>query len=802
MKPTRKLPSHLLYLGIVMFGLLLLAVVMRVAEDWAGRVESGRARAFYELVHGYIPNRPTDTPGAIAWLHWELDNYLAQQEQWPNGLSSDLAAWQDFRSIPSLFAPLADVLTVVPDPELPPHAFQPVLLPGAEEELEKLQFRTQFYVFDQDLCFVVTRRLVLGEGPYRPENPSDVFLGNSISHLLNLASHLGPKAEQVVRLYTLCEDGMLTTFPLSPSEDNVSREGKALRGMPNLPTFVSNEFFFVFDYSKESIGKPFFSGLYLDLGGQGLIATLTAPLVFEDSELKGIVGMDISFPLDWEDFAASISEPLRVEVVNMDGTPRPEGWRPWRALLESGALQDKDVRDAVTWLARADYEARHFHNPTPIYHGVADDLGAVVAFEAGDGTWMVTLFPEYHSNFPLGSIVLLSALFLILLAGFEWNRRRAEAAQNEAVREFEEKQNLLETMQVPLIVVDPNTESVVFSNKAAQGLGIHKAGRFADVVADDDAVRAHYHRMQVAAPHDRRAYGLPLKVGNETRYAVIRSVAVRAPIHMIGADERHRLGILFLIEPEEDLKLLTGALVERTQQDERRKLSGLLSHGVDTLARVLNYRLEQGKDDAFNAWLSSYIQRRIRVVAWLMDQWQHEGALRGTVVIGPSNTLATIERLDKVFQLARNDRALRAQLHWNNGILAKTPTEHTDHVFQTQIQWNDAFSFALPVRGGLGLFLGEVLINAIRHGAPGCTPKIHITLDRLRQELTFVVSNAIQAGAPADERMGKKYGGRSIVTRLAHLFGWHNLRFEQMDGEFRVSWNVTVARKESDREED
>src|SRR4029453_1137308 len=67
------------------------------------------------------------------------------------------------------------------------------------------------------------------------------------------------------------------------------------------------------------------------------------------------------------------------------------------------------------------------------------------------------------------------------------------------------------------------------------------------------------------APQPRRAYGLPLRVrgddgGEEERYAIVRSVAVTAPIEALEADERHRLGILFLLEPEADLALVPQAL--------------------------------------------------------------------------------------------------------------------------------------------------------------------------------------------------------------------------------------------------
>jgi len=449
----------------------------------------------------------------------------------------------------------------------------------------------------------------------------------------------------------------------------------------------------------------------------------------------------------------------------------------------------------VAQLAQAEAEARPFHNPSPIYHGIAPDFGALVAFRVKPGSWLVILFPNEEPLFPLLSICLLSVLLLLLLTGFEWNRRRAVAAQDQAVSEFEEKQNLLETMQVPLMVVDPNTEHVVYSNKAALLLGIQVGGRFPDVIAGDEAL-AHYQQMQVAAPHDRRAYGLPLKMGDETRYAVIRSVAVKAPIHMIGADERHRLGILFLIEEQADLSLLTGPLTDRVMEEERRKLSGLLNHGVDTLARLLNHRLERGDNDAFNVWLSGYIQRRIRVVAWLLEQWDASPIPAGTALIQAGNAQATLQRLGEAFAFVRESSSLRSQLHWNNGTLSG-PFEPGEAVFETLFNWPGSFSFSLPVRGGLGFFLGEVLVNAIRHGVPGDKPQVKVHCDRLTGELLFQISNRMgeHRSQPADQP-GKKYGGKSILVQLARLFGWSSISFKQVDDVYSVCWSVAVSEAE------
>jgi hypothetical protein len=294
----------------------------------------------------------------------------------------------------------------------------------------------------------------------------------------------------------------------------------------------------------------------------------------------------------------------------------------------------------------------------------------------------------------------------------------------------------------------------------------------------------------------------------EQRYAIIRSVAVTAPIEALRADERHRLGILFLVEPDADLALLTEALESETRRDERRKLAGLLSHGVDTLIRVLAHGLrgrsgeagEAGSSPEFVTWLAAYVDRRLRTTAWLLDHWDAEPPLPPDSSVEAAQARATIEGLQSVFTLAAGDAGLRTRLHWDNGVLSERPGGGAP-VFTIEMDWPAEYWFTCPVRGGFGFFLGEVLINAIRHGRPGSTPALRIGLDRVRRELAFEVENPLRAGATEDER-GEAYGGRRILERLARLFEWRDLAFEKRDTTYLVSWRVPVSERGDPRRAD
>ena len=57
----------------------------------------------------------------------------------------------------------------------------------------------------------------------------------------------------------------------------------------------------------------------------------------------------------------------------------------------------------------------------------------------------------------------------------------------------------------------------------------------------------------------------------------------------------------------------------------QRRLAGLLSHGVSTLARVLEHGLSRPDPDPetrdLTKWLAEYLERRLTVASWLLDHW-------------------------------------------------------------------------------------------------------------------------------------------------------------------------------------
>ena len=133
----------------------------------------------------------------------------------------------------------------------------------------------------------------------------------------------------------------------------------------------------------------------------------------------------------------------------------PSRSRPW-ADLASAFSKGRPAalhRAVIALAAQQPGEEGAAESVPYVLHGVVEGQGAVAAFQVAATTWLVVLFPKTQSHLPLIPVLLSAVMLVALLWGFELNRRRAERAQEKAEAAFQEKQNLLSTMQVPLVVV-------------------------------------------------------------------------------------------------------------------------------------------------------------------------------------------------------------------------------------------------------------------------------------------------------------------------------------------------------------
>ena len=770
---------RLLYAGLALFVLLTALTGRSVWRAWEQRAGQARSAAVFALVQQQMPSRPIEAPGAMAWLREQLSVYRrdlpaeagqmferlsGESERIPSDLEAASIAMRVALASSSSDATLP-AQTVLPEP------------PGSRRSLS--------LVSAADRMFVVTRRHGLEQSA-----ESNGFIARLVGPMGAAQAQLDEALRGVgrpVRLYAIGEDGTLVSMPwplAGESPDVIARaEALQLSSQPALPSFAPEEFFFRFRRDQPNASR--YSGFYVDLGGRGVVSTLTMPI--EGAPMAGVLALDLAHAVDWDRFAATIAAPLAGTVVQL-GTDGPASWKMLHDSVSSSAPEA--LRQALASIVTRERAATA--GDAPIIHAVVQDVGAVAAFHVSERAWLLAYFPSAAPSFPTGAVALLGVMLVLLLTGFEVNRRRAEREADRAARALAEKQNLINTMQVPLIVVDPNTDQIVHANPVAESMGIRRGARFADRISTEPRARAHYERAQVATSEARRAYGVPILVDDANgttseQFAIVRSVAVTAPIEALSADERHRLAILFVVDRQSDLRLLLDEVEADAHTDERRRLAGLLSHGLDALADVLRRSVTHANPPgSLNPWLAEYLQRRIHVTGWLLDHW-HGAPPAHDSVVDAAQIEETLVSLGLIFTEVRRDGELRSRLGWTNGPLSD-PTDRPP--FDWSIDWPEEFDTTLPVRGGLGFFLTEVLVNAMRHGASQSAPCVVIRCDRVRNEAHFVVENERRADR---SKSGDKYGGLALLAGMARLFGWREFSAAPNGSAFVVTWRVPLA---------
>ena len=733
----------------------------------------------FNLVEQRTPARPTDAPGATAWLREQLVSY-GRALSGPEAAAFARLAEESPTPPPELAAAVTVMREVaaVPTTSGEPISVRPI---GEAAHSRRVQARLTV----AGAALVVTRRRTLEQ-----DASSQAFLAHLAAPMARARTRIetaldagAARGARPVRLYAISEDGTLLSLPWT----DVADEAGQLASRRSLPSFAPEEFFFTFEPGDATALR--YSGFYLDLGGRGLVSTLTMPLATPGGG-AGVLALDLAHPIDWDGLAASIAPPLEARVAAMPSGTAAD-WETLRAGLTGPA--DADLARTLDALMAG---GAPFDATAPMTHAVLDGLGAVAAFHVTDRAWLLAFFPSRAPSFPWAAIALLAVMLVVLLTGFEVNRRRAEREADNAARALIEKQNLLNTMQVPLMVVDPNTDEIVSSNRAASALGIRPGARFADRVAMSARARDHYARTQLATSEPRRAYGVPIRVEDEhgverEEFALVRSVAVTAPIEALQADERHRLGILFVLDRESDLGLILEEVEADAHRDERKRLTGLLSHGLDALVSVLQHSLSTPSPAALSAWLAEYLERRLHVTAWLLDHWDAAPPVHDAVV-DAGQAAETLASLERVFTEVRSHAGLRSRLGWDNGPLAG-PSQ--GGAFRAAVDWPAEFELTLPIRGGLGFFLTEALSNAMRHGLAGTQPAITLRCDRVRRELVCEIVNDQRLDARVAE--SRAYGGLSILSGMARLFAWRDFTAGAHDGRFTVSWRAPLTRRDA-----
>src|SRR5436309_12771772 len=161
-RPGRRWSPRLLYLGVFLLAVLVALAALSIYGEWQQRIGQSRSEAIFQLVQGKTPARPTETPGATAWLNLELRRY---RERIPDPekarLYGEVAEWQDTRSVPPFLTPVRDLLaSPLRRPAVPA---APVLHPPTDlgEPAMPSTLRTQSFLELDGHWLAATRRTAL-----------------------------------------------------------------------------------------------------------------------------------------------------------------------------------------------------------------------------------------------------------------------------------------------------------------------------------------------------------------------------------------------------------------------------------------------------------------------------------------------------------------------------------------------------------------------------------------------------------------------------------------------------------------
>ena len=90
--------------------------------------------------------------------------------------------------------------------------------------------------------------------------------------------------------------------------------------------------------------------------------------------------------------------------------------------------------------------------------------------------------------------------------------------------------------------------------------------------------------------------------------------------------------------------------------------------------------------------------------------------------------------------------------------------------------------------------VGELVTNAVRHGRPATRPRVQISCDRVRKELTLLVENTIEP-SPDLAGPGDAYGGLQILRAMARLFEWSEIACGPSGERFVAQWSMPASER-------
>jgi hypothetical protein len=877
-------------IGLSISGALIIAVLISlVFSSVVTTRKQGKAEGMAELIKTRTAPRPVKSPGVAAWLQYLAGDYCEGRLGDSDNTGICAAVIDPSDNVPPVLKDVGAILS------------QGI---GSFEPLDKLQIDDctpgdSYHDHKDALVFRKVEKVQIGKHEFAvtrnqgstnaEEDWSYIYLRHAIPHIMDVAGSVQSdtiggletifKTVSLARIYALSEYGTVVSYrmPKGKKINGSETECDVLTSRRLSPTLLSNDFYFLFSSYHER-KSPQYSGLYLDFGGFGIVGTVIYPTLYVDDkhgEMRGVVAVDVVFEVDWNEFFRTdrtIKAFSRVNGVrdkdftwDLVGSARVvpadtslPGPIPEDRMDSKPVESDGHVR--ISYGEEDQALANIFDNiatyPTqidgPVKYCDVSEKETLFAVNVQPETWLLILVHEPVMKWRWYIFYVLAVAWGVFIV---WhlkrlqglaarNQEEAERGQRDAVRELEEKKNLINSMRVPLVVVDPNDDKIKFCNEAAKKIGIKEGSHFGtDVVADDYGSKEYYIKQMQPIGETLKAFGVHIKVTGDdgdqtTKFALIRSVAVAANIKSLNAHERHRIAILFVVRREEESDLTP--VKSELEEDERARLQGLMSHGIYDVTKFLVRETDQMLRDlardsesdeshptrnverhvkALN-WMSSQVNIGIDITLAALVYWNSEETIEGNHGRRFEDVRDYVINFEKMLAYARSDDEdglqLRNLMRIHN--LPKKPTGETvagDCIFAKK--WSDWEDYPgliamCPLDGGIEYFIGETFFNALRHGDLEVKPEFMVETDANEKHFKFTVTNKLRAIDDTDDAGSsdkyetadaKKYSGLPILDCLTRLFGWSDFSARRVGKDkYQVSWKVPALHLTKRDEED
>jgi PAS domain-containing protein len=593
-----------------------------------------------------------------------------------------------------------------------------------------------------------------------------------------------------VRAYVVAQDGTLISRRFSDQHLERSQRGAEYQedsrvaeslGLPALGTV--NSFFPL----VRGAGYTY-TGTYFDVSGLGVVATgmtqVTLPGVGEV-----VVAIDVALGTDWIEKIEAGPQLLPLDVP-ADGNA-PASWA-WVASQASS----RDADDLAKLARRCTGQQRAFDTVaacTPIDEAEDGFLAAMLLGVSGRdrpvARWLIAWMPPPQASFELAHY--LPAMLLALAAiAYALRDRQYRALSTNSASQTRQWTQLVDSIGTAMIVIDPNTDRVRFHNAPARQLGIEPSQVFRELVHAED--RRAYDEFNLAAGGAERAYAVRLQLqANASQWAIVRSTTLAGPLPILGARESDRLGVMSLLSANE-MERLRASLELSAIYEERGKLSSLITHGMGHLTRMM--ASDRTFDEQDRHWLRLYLLRRVNVIADLLSGWSLplDEVRRDELAIAKPTVQSALDAFQRLATGVAGNRDLRLSLQWGNGVLSRLAPGTAPFRFDLQ-GWSDDLNLMTRIDGAETFVFDELLINAFKHGKPGCPPRLTARVIRStdRRWIEFELRNEVRSTREA--RVGgadHRYGGQAMIQEVCRRLRWEFLQPELQGEVYIVRWRA------------